>query len=270
MYHSLKKENALIFGAFYLLRRKISKNRLISFHCLQLGLSIKNECIMKYFSYIFISLFFSFSLIAQETQVIKKDFNLPQGKKLDLDLKFASDILIDSWEKNEVSFRAIISFNEPGIEKVHTMDIDDTEDYLSIATDYDFDAHKSSNWDCNQYNRNYYNKDMYCIKVRYELTIPKNAKIKLETIAGNIEVKGFKGEMRAKSISGYVDVALAEAHQTRLKFRSVTGEIYTDFDIKLDSNSSAYAKKLTTELNGGSDQLLSLETVSGDIFFRKI
>jgi len=55
-----------------------------------------------------------------------------------------------------------------------------------------------------------------------------------------------------------------------LKFRSVTGEIYTDFDIELDENSSAYAKKLSTEINGGGAQLLSLETVSGDIFFRKI
>ena len=70
--------------------------------------------------------------------------------------------------------------------------------------------------------------------------------------------------------SGYVDVSLAAIHQTRLKFRSVTGEIYTDFDIELDENSSAYAKKLSTDINGGGDRLLSLETVSGNIFFRKI
>ena len=45
---------------------------------------------MKYFLNIWFSVFFSFALIAQETQVIEKDFKLPQGKKLDLDLKFAS------------------------------------------------------------------------------------------------------------------------------------------------------------------------------------
>ncbi len=220
--------------------------------------------------YIFFSLFFSIALLAQEVQIVEKKFPLPQGKRLDLNLKFGSDITIETWNKAEVGFKAIIDYNEPGIEKVHTIDIDDDANSLSIATDYDFDGHKPSSWDCNGQSRNYHNKGMYCIKVRYELMLPVNAKVDLETIAGNIEIKGFKGEMRAKSISGYVDFSLAATHQTRLKLRSVTGEIYTDFDIDLDKNSSAYSKKLTSELNGGGDRILSLETVSGDIFFRKI
>jgi len=225
---------------------------------------------MKYTFYLFFSCLFSIGLVAQEEKLIEQNFALPQGKKLDLELKFGSDIMIDTWDKTEVNFKAIISYNEPGIEQVHTMDVYETDNFLSITTDYDFDAHEPSNWNCNQHNRNYYNKDRYCIKVRYELTLPVNAKVRLETIAGNIEVKDFRGEMKAKSISGYVDVSLAATHQTRLKFRSVTGEIYTDFDIELADNSSAYAKKLSTEINGGGEHLLSLETVSGDIFFRKI
>ena len=224
----------------------------------------------RYTFYIFFSCFFSIALLAQEQQIIEKNFPLPQGKRLDLNLKFGSEITVDTWNKSEVGFKAIIAYNEPGIEKVHTIDIEDDANSLSIVTDYDFDGHKPSSWDCNGQSRNYINKDMYCIKVRYELMLPVNAKVDLETIAGNIEIKGFKGEMRAKTISGYVDFSLAEGHQTRLKFRSVTGEIYTDFDVELDKNSSAYSKKLTNEINGGGDRLLSLETVSGDIFFRKI
>lgn len=224
---------------------------------------------MKSVFYVFFSLFFSYVLMAQETQVIEKDFALPTGKRLDLDLKFGSDISVTTWNKKEVSFRAIISFHEPGIEKVHMIDIDEDANSLSIETDYDFDSHTPSDWDCNGFSKNYHNNRMYCLKVRYELILPKDAKVDLETISGNIEIKGFQGEMRAKSISGYVDFSLAAAHPTRLKFRSVTGEIYTDFDLELDRNSSAYAKKLTSDLNGGSEQLLSLETVSGDIFFRK-
>lgn len=225
---------------------------------------------MKRTLYICIGLLFSITLLAQEQQIIEKNYALPTGKKLDLDLKFGSNIMIDTWNKAEVGFKAIISYNEPGIEKVHTIDVDEADNSLSISTDYDFDAHEPSSWDCNQNSRNYHNKNMYCIKVSYELMLPVDAKVRLETISGNIEVKNFKGEMRAKSISGFVDVSLAAAHKTRLKFRSVTGEIYTDFDVELDRNSSAYSKKLTSEINGGGDRLLSLETVSGDIFFRKI
>jgi len=147
---------------------------------------------MRYTFYIVFNLLLSIGLLAQEEKIIEQHFALPQGKKLELDLKFGSDIMIDTWDKKEVNFRAIISYNEPGIEKVHTIDIEETDNFLSITTDYDFDAQEPSSWDCNQHNPNYYNKDRYCIKVRYELILPVNAKVKLETIAGNIEVKDFR------------------------------------------------------------------------------
>lgn len=225
---------------------------------------------MKKIIFLLSCLLMTLNIFAQEQHVIEKKFDLPKSKRLDLDLKFGQDITVSTWNKSEVLFRAVLLFNEPGIEKVHTLEIDENTNLLSIETDYDFDKHEPSNWDCNQSTRNYYNKEMYCIKVNYELKIPVDAQVRIETIAGNIEVKDFKGAMKAKSISGYVDVAMSAAHQTKLKFRSVTGEIYTDFDVELDKNSSAYSKKLTSEINGGGPDLLSLETVSGDIFFRKL
>ncbi len=65
-----------------------------------------------------------------------------------------------------------------------------------------------------------------------------------------------------------MSITLPSTHPTELRFRCVTGEIYTDFDIDLDDSSSAYSKKLSTSINGGGSKRLSLETVSGDIFFR--
>ena len=227
---------------------------------------------MKKLIYIILfGLLFSISINAQKQQIIEKNFALPQGKRLDLDLKFGTDITVNTWNKQEVLFKAIILYYEEGIEKIHTIDIDDNSSILSIATDYDFEGRRQNIWwNCNQTHRNYYRKEGYCISVNYEITLPVNAKVRLETIAGNIEVKGFKGDLKAKSISGFVDVALEERHQTKLKFKSVTGEIYTDFDIDLDRGSTSYSKKLTTIINGGGGSLLALETISGDIFFRKL
>lgn len=224
---------------------------------------------MKKALYIVVGLLFSLNLLAQEQQVIEKRLALPQGKRLDLDLKFGSDINISTWNKPEVKFNAIISYDEPGIEKTHLLDIQDTGSRLNIVTDYDFDKRKAMEWECNQTNRDTYNEERYCIKVRYELVLPQNALVDLKTISGNIEVKGFEGELRAKTISGFVDVTLEPSHQTKLKFRSVTGEIYTDFDIELDRNSNSYSKNLSTEINGGGKGIIFLETVSGNIFFRK-
>jgi hypothetical protein len=225
---------------------------------------------MKKINCILFGLLFALPLVAQQVQVVEKSFPLPTNKLLDLNLKFGSDINIATWDKQEVAFKATILYEEEGIEKIHTIDIDDSPRTLSIETDYDFKSKNASFRDCNKYNRTSYRKNSFCIKVNYELILPKNAKVRLETISGNIEIKDFLGDIRAKSISGFVDVSLKENHQTKLRFKSVTGEIYTDFDVELDKSSTSFAKKLNAEINGGGNNLLALETISGNIFFRKL
>jgi len=92
--------------------------------------------------------------------------------------------------------------------------------------------------------------------------------IELNSISGGIEIKGYQGAIKAKSISGYVDFASAESTGLDLAFKSVTGEIFTDYELKLDENSTSWSKRLNRSLNGGGKKV-SLETVSGDIYFRK-
>ncbi len=227
---------------------------------------------MKISFYTGILLFLAIHLFAQEQQIIEQRFAITENKKIDLNLKFGTNININTWDKSEALFKAIISYSEPGVEKVHTIEVDEESDYLSISTDYDFKAHKPSSINCfdsDQYTH-YHNQSKYCINVSYELTLPKNADVRIETISGNIEVDNFQGDLKAKSISGFIDLAVAETHPTKLKFKSVTGEIYTDFDVVLDKNSTTYSKKLNADINNGGEGSLSLETISGDIFFRKI
>ncbi len=210
----------------------------------------------------------TFQLSAQQ-KIIEKNFPLPRGKKVNLNLKFGQHITVQTWDKSEVAFKAVIDYQLEGLKEAHTIDIDDNSNELRIATDYDLKGKKDIWRDCNQ-QQQYFGPGSYCLRVNYEIILPKAAIARLETISGNIEIKDFKGDLRAKSISGFVDLALPANHSTELKFKSVTGEIYTDFDIELDKRSTAYSKKVATSLNGGGSNLLALETVSGDIFFRKL
>jgi len=206
---------------------------------------------------------------AQNQDIIKHEFEFKPGSKLDLDLKFAEMIKVEVWDKAEVSFQAVLRFQDPEIKKVHQLNIDEDSGMLSIHSDFDYDAYKPTNGDCFSENLHMHYSRIYCLYVDYELKIPKNADVRMETISGNIEIVGLEGSLRAKSISGFVDVALPKKHQTSLSFRSVTGEIYTDFNIELDKGSNAYSKKLSADINGGGDRF-SLETISGDIYFRKL
>ena len=224
---------------------------------------------MEKFIYLILGVLFSISLFGQQQKVIEKKFELPTDKKLDINLKFGKDIEVNTWDKQEVNIKATLIYDEPGLEKIYSLDTNDDSNLLSIQSVYDFDAFDPTKKECFLGNNHFGDGTMYCFRIDYEITLPRKAKVHLETISGNIVVKGFKGSLKAKTISGFLDVAMVSSHPTQLKFRSVTGEIYTDFDIALDDSSTAYSKKLRSEINGGGEDLLSLETISGNIYFRK-
>lgn len=198
-------------------------------------------------------------------------YKLPANKKVSMNLKFARDIKVSVGSGNEVQLKTYLKATDEEISKMHIFEIAEDGEALQINTDYKFpknEIRKQNNcWSCD--NESGDGRKCLCLQARYEVIVPAGASIRLETISGDIEIKGLPNELYAKSISGFLDVALQSNAKADLNFKSVTGEIYTDFDnIKLDSKSTSYSKRLNAPLNGGGSKI-SLETVSGDIFFRK-
>lgn len=211
------------------------------------------------------------ALNAQEKTTQEQRFNWSNHQTADINLKFASNIKVSSWNKSELYIKTIITYEDKEHLKIHQMDVQEQGSKLMITADYVKDFFKGKKYNCwggcDQADQNE-NQDCICFKLEFEIMMPKNAKVKLETISGNIELQDLDGPLDAKSISGFIDLGLKPSTSSNLSFKSVTGEIYTDFDIDLDKNSSAFSKKLNAALNGGGP-VIALETVSGDIFFRK-
>lgn len=208
----------------------------------------------------------SFSFCQNTTKATEQSFKLPVSRQVDLNLKFASTIKVSSWSRNELGLKTIITASNDDLRKIHEMEVKEGS-VLEIETGYAMEDMKKQDyhcWSCNEDR----DENCKCLEVSYEIQLPENAELKLETISGDIEIKGFEGKTQAKTISGYVDLGLHSGANRDLSFKSVTGEIYTDFEVALDKDSSPWSKKLNASLNGGGD-LISLETVSGDIFFRK-
>lgn len=236
-------------------------------------------------------LVFNLITIAAWGQIEKTEENswqLPADKKVSMNLKFANNIKISTHSSNMVILKTYLQVSNEDLFKVHEMKVSESE-MLSINTDYDFGddrkKYKDQCWNCTDS----WNSSCFCLRVRYEVIVPAKANLSLETISGDIQVSGLTGsfslktisgnvetqlpevtgDIFLKSISGDVDIALKSNKSADLRFKSVTGEIYTDFDnITLDKNSTSYSKKLNASLNGGGARV-ELETVSGDIFFRK-
>lgn len=223
---------------------------------------------MKKYSLIFVlsSAFLVFGFCQNTTTEAERTFKIPSSEQVELNLKFASDIKVTSWNRNEVGLKTVITASSDELRKLHQMDVSEGN-ILKIETGYDMKDRNDKEYNCWSCDENK-DKNCECLQVRYEVQLPNNVALTLETISGDIDIKGFKGKTKAKTISGFVDLGLSANANRNLSFKSVTGEIYTNFDVTLDNDSSPWSKKLNTSLNGGGD-LISLETVSGDIFFRK-
>jgi hypothetical protein len=102
-----------------------------------------------------------------------------------------------------------------------------------------------------------------------------NGPIVANGISSDVEI--VLGEMNTQKpsmvslVSGDIDVSMPGNTAADLKLSSVSGEIYTDFDVDLqheEAGDMGYRKPILGTINGGGSPL-ELRTVSGNIFLRK-
>jgi hypothetical protein len=206
-------------------------------------------------------------LFGQKTKTTEQSFAVPASKTATMNLKFAKNIKVQSWDKNEIVLKTTFTYQDDDFEKWYEQKVDKSGNTLEIETGFkNMENRKNQDYNCWGCN----NDGCYCLEFTYEIFAPAKVLLEIETISGDIEVPAWNGAIKAKSISGFIDVALNPKSSKALHFKSVTGEIYTDLEaVKLDNNSTSYSKKINTNLNGGGD-LVQLQTVSGDIFLRKL
>lgn len=223
--------------------------------------------------------------LAQMTKQESVNFPVPSSKKIEANLKFAHKIDIKPSTNQQVVLKKTILYSEESLLEIDQQSAEEKSGVLVIETDYKMQKDKSWNrcFSCDPGS----GSNCVCFRISYELLLPaglslqlktisgditianySGGEMELESISGGIEIKDYKGAIRAKSISGFVDFTSPGNQGFDVASKSVTGEIYTDFDIKLDDGSTAWSKRLNRSLNGGGKQV-SLETVSGDIYLRK-
>jgi hypothetical protein len=148
----------------------------------------------------------------------------------------------------------------------------------------------------------------YCANLDYDISLPASTEISVNTISGEVDVQGLsgvvilntvsgnvnldniRGPLTAKSVSGYVkltrvgtqavtaksvsgdiDLSWPPAQAASLSLHTVTGEVYADPAVTFDNvkEHSYVGYQLHGTFGSGSGPLVKLESVSGDVFFRK-
>ena len=149
----------------------------------------------------------------------------------------------------------------------------------------------------------------YCARIDYDVTLPAGAALRLSTISGDLDLSGLNGpltlktvsgnldlrdlggpvvarsvsgnvqlrgvrgnSLEAASVSGNVDLAWPPAQAAELRLHTVSGEVYADPAVtfsNLKPKSYVGYELHGTYAGRGSGPLVKLESVSGDVFFRK-
>ena len=196
---------------------------------------------------------------------IEETYRLNRSETLSLDFRFPKTITINHWDRQEVSIQAnvIINFGEDN--DAFKLIEERTNGTLTIRSEIEnieeiYEKRKKKGWsDCNS----------SCMSIEITLYIPREIDLELETISGNIEMQDHNGDMRIKSIGGFVDLSIDARASADLALKTIGGEVYTNLEIpSKEGMRKIVGYDISHTLNRGGRNV-SLESVGGDIFLRK-
>ena len=213
------------------------------------------------------------SLATRAQKIIEKHIPFSPKNFVSMNFQISDSIHIITWKKDEVYIRSSINVNDNQNNDDYKMVFDETGSTVNVSAKLETDNLRRSRRDsgdkrdenccccCNNYRT----------KIFHEVYVPENVDFSVETINGNIIIAGNTAEIRARSISGFIDLAIAPDRKAEVKMHTISGTMYSNIDL-LPANrhiKQVGGGSISAQLNGGGSKSIDLQTISGNIFFRK-
>lgn len=217
--------------------------------------------------------------VSAQQRIEEKTFSADSDETIRLNLRFGENIIVKGWDRNEVSFRAVIEVNSGRLNDAFVANYSEGIGGIRIETDFDKDKledGRASDCPDRKYSSYSWNNDgdqkVICSNITFELYVPRNSDLQLETIAADVELYDLNGPIDAKSISGYVDLSWPEMNGADISMQTVSGEAYSNLDNLTFKNRKEELPLVGYELRGAigsGGPMVRLESVSGDVYLRK-
>jgi hypothetical protein len=211
-------------------------------------------------------------------KIIDKTFPFTPNQLVNLHLKFADSIQVRYWDKPEVYVRIAVTINSGQLNNALLVESASTATEISVKTDYDREllrlgkaedcpGKKASTWRTEMNGQDYY----VCSTIHYQVFLPRKAKLRVETINGNIDIEGASEEVFAKTISGFVDLNWSGTKGANLSMKTITGEVYSDLniDFKTKKQKNPMVGYLLEGTVNGGGPTVRLESISNNVYVRK-
>jgi hypothetical protein len=188
-------------------------------------------------------------------KIIEKHIDLSKKESVDLNIQITDSITIHTWDKNEVFAKASININENKDNDNYLASFDDSGNKVLISANFKSDDSGKNN--------------CYHDNIIWDIYISENTAFSVKTINGNIVIVGKTSEIKAYTISGFIDLSVSSDKRADLIFSTISGTVYSNHEFVSDNTNRSYHSKIYDRMNGGGTPI-NLETISGDIFFRTL
>ena len=223
----------------------------------------------------------SFSICAQK--VVEKNL-AHKDRYVELKVPFASNIMVKTWDKSEVYFKADIETEDGKYLDLYKLDVKESNNAITIVSEpKDIFEQFQKEWRAkhSKKDKKYYSwGNEY--EFNYVLYVPKNSEFKISSINGdmqseniegdftvdlingNIEIKTYKGNLDLSTINGEIDLKVSN---TSLVAETIHGDIYADEKLDLTSYDKHVGQKVEKRLSNASKRV-KLNTINGNMYLR--
>jgi hypothetical protein len=189
-------------------------------------------------------------------QITDKHISFSGKETVKLNIQIADSIVLHTWNKDEVYVHFSVNINDNKDNEAYVTTYDESGSQVIIKSRFADNYFKDKKNCCN------------CSAIFWDVYIPENTDFSIESINANITITGKTEQMNVKSISGYIDLTTPADKNAELIFSTISGTIYTNHEIVIHEKKRSIPCVIKENLNNGGSQI-KLETISGDIFFRK-
>ncbi|WP_420387478.1 hypothetical protein [Roseivirga sp.] len=211
-----------------------------------------------------------------QTEVFEKSVKVGD-KRVAIDAELVDQIKVSHWNQETMSVKITYSINQGELNDALEISLDESAGRVKLEVEldkrmiedadfYDCDKEHSINW-----NRNG-RRNGVCLDVLVEVKVPSGIELDVESVIGDLFIEGSYKEISAKTVTGDIELEWPENQGAEIDIKTVNGAIYTNHEFTAKSDKGLpqiSSHKVEANLgNGGS--YVSLETVTSDIYFRKL
>ena len=221
---------------------------------------------------------------ANAQRVIEKNINY-KDQLINVEVPFASDIQLETWDKPEVYIKANLTTEDGKYLDLYELNVQETSAKIEIISKPEavFKAYQ----DDNKMRNNSINDNVILTNGKYEFNyiiyVPEGADVTLSSINGNvssevikgdftadlingdIDIKKHSGNLELKTINGEIDVSLKDSN---VKAETIHGNIYADKNLEFISDKRMIGQHIESKNKNGSNNLV-LNTINGNMYLRK-